>query len=680
MAEVNGGPLHAHEKPHQEHEPKAVARDSGPDHAPPPSHAALLALQRAAGNAAVTGMIQRSTAHDVLRSSGRPLDESTRADMEARLGADFSDVRVHSDSAARRSAAELGARAYTSGHHVVVGDGGTDQHTLAHELTHVIQQRGGPVAGTARDDGLSVSDPGDTYERAAEANARRVMSGAAPEVQPIPAGHRDGVAPIQRMTVQEFDNHIATTAVAGNAAFTDYFQFRRGQEDPAAVVDHALNPAARLAQLLTPPAVTTALLDRYVLDFQALGPRQQTQPQQLANPNVTGLEMELDYVRLEFPSGSPASDGDLLARTTGATPAGPPIMKLEIEGLARMTPPRAIRKNSNIEIIYGPLPTANYNRQPLLTARSKLHEALRKRGKLDALITAYNNSLGQNQQQYRLTATPLAATANKNPSPVTDPAAAEGKTNTQTNVSVPYDKLGTPAANPANDFSGFFEDDDVLYYNSARTQAATMANLIDQDWAARPNNNGLTVSANVNSLLTQIVYHEAKYLRHGQIRDQPAQAAKHSFHVMLKLSPQDVVMSILSDDDARLLLAWLANGHSTDIANAVAATYAARNPTQQLTVDHQELHRYLVEVLVARLIAGRQLLPVTGQQNTVVNAANQAVGQVTHAHPRPTNRIPITVNNNRYYMVVEQRVEESPLNRRDVPTANKVNQITNLQG
>ncbi|WP_280670603.1 MULTISPECIES: DUF4157 domain-containing protein [unclassified Kitasatospora] len=113
--------------------------------------------------------------HDVLRSGGRPLDSATRTDMESRLGADFADVRLHTDTAARASAAEVGARAYTSGSHVVIGEGGGDSHTLAHELTHVIQQRAGSVAGTDNGAGLRVSDPSDRFEREAESNARRVM-------------------------------------------------------------------------------------------------------------------------------------------------------------------------------------------------------------------------------------------------------------------------------------------------------------------------------------------------------------------------------------------------------------------------------------------------------------------------------------------------------------------------
>ncbi|WP_413927872.1 DUF4157 domain-containing protein [Kitasatospora albolonga] len=182
----------------------ATARRPGARTGPPSE--ALLALQSSVGNAAAVQMVrragasrtedqhrhgagcgheegqpvvQRSAVHDVLRSTGRPLDERNRTDMEARFGADFSDVRIHTDAAAKASAAEVGAVAYTSGSHIVAGGSGIDRHTLAHELTHVLQQRSGPVAGTDRGDGLRVSDPSDRYEREAEATARRVLNGPA---------------------------------------------------------------------------------------------------------------------------------------------------------------------------------------------------------------------------------------------------------------------------------------------------------------------------------------------------------------------------------------------------------------------------------------------------------------------------------------------------------------------
>ncbi|MGA4998536.1 DUF4157 domain-containing protein [Streptomyces arboris] len=194
----------------------AKARRTGAESAAPQGSApgtSLAALQRAIGNAAVsrligearhehgadcghqqdTAPVQRSAVHDVLRGAGQPMAEPLRQEMEARLGADFSDVRLHTGTTARRSAGEIGARAYTSGSDIVVGDGGADKHTLAHELTHVIQQRQGPVAGTVQSDGLRVSDPSDRFEREAEATANRVMSAPVPH-----AGRAAEPAPGQR--------------------------------------------------------------------------------------------------------------------------------------------------------------------------------------------------------------------------------------------------------------------------------------------------------------------------------------------------------------------------------------------------------------------------------------------------------------------------------------------------
>ncbi|MFM9615085.1 eCIS core domain-containing protein [Streptomyces niveiscabiei] len=211
--------MHAHERPDRK-PAKAPRADRKPGGEAADPRARLLtatvlgALQRSVGNAVVSRMVsgeaeageasvQRSTAHDVLRSSGKPLDEPVRAEMESRLGHNFSDVRLHTGQAAQRSAAELGARAWTSGNHVVIGKGGGDPHTLAHELTHVVQQRQGPVSGTDNGSGLSVSDPSDRFEREAEATARRVMSrpvGEAAAAQTAPAhhGHAHG-ASVQRM-------------------------------------------------------------------------------------------------------------------------------------------------------------------------------------------------------------------------------------------------------------------------------------------------------------------------------------------------------------------------------------------------------------------------------------------------------------------------------------------------
>jgi hypothetical protein len=133
---------------------------------------------------------ERSPVHDVIISGGRPLEPDVRVDMEARLGHDFSDVRVHDDSAAAASAKAVNAHAYTVGSNVVFQRDKYDtstpegKTTLAHELTHVIQQRSGPVDGTSVPGGIKVSDPSDRFEREASANADRVM-GTPPPVQTV---------------------------------------------------------------------------------------------------------------------------------------------------------------------------------------------------------------------------------------------------------------------------------------------------------------------------------------------------------------------------------------------------------------------------------------------------------------------------------------------------------------
>ncbi|MDD9717755.1 DUF4157 domain-containing protein [Dinoroseobacter sp. PD6] len=89
-----------------------------------------------------------------LRRGGRPLPDTVRSEMEARIGEDFSDVRIHTGREASDLAAEIHARAFTVGRDVVfAGDSFapatlSGRHLIAHELTHVVQQRG-PRADSA---------------------------------------------------------------------------------------------------------------------------------------------------------------------------------------------------------------------------------------------------------------------------------------------------------------------------------------------------------------------------------------------------------------------------------------------------------------------------------------------------------------------------------------------------
>jgi len=83
--------------------------------------------------------------HEVLNSSGQPLDSVTRGFMKSRFGYDFSQVQVHTDAKAQESAQAVNALAYTVGQHIVFGSQqyapgtSTGKQLLAHELTHTVQ-------------------------------------------------------------------------------------------------------------------------------------------------------------------------------------------------------------------------------------------------------------------------------------------------------------------------------------------------------------------------------------------------------------------------------------------------------------------------------------------------------------------------------------------------------------
>ena len=113
------------------------------------------------------------------RGGGAALPDAIREEMALVLGDRVFDVRVHADTWAGALARSLGARAFTTGRDVFFGDGqyrpesSIGKRLLAHELTHVVQQRGVPQVGE-----MVVSEPGDTLELDAESVAETITSGS----------------------------------------------------------------------------------------------------------------------------------------------------------------------------------------------------------------------------------------------------------------------------------------------------------------------------------------------------------------------------------------------------------------------------------------------------------------------------------------------------------------------
>ena len=92
-----------------------------------------------------TASAQGATKSVNTPSPGSPLRPDVKVALESGISTDLSTVRVHEDSTAHKAAASINARAFTHKNDIWLGEGQSqsDLHLMAHEATHVVQQRGG---------------------------------------------------------------------------------------------------------------------------------------------------------------------------------------------------------------------------------------------------------------------------------------------------------------------------------------------------------------------------------------------------------------------------------------------------------------------------------------------------------------------------------------------------------
>ena len=141
---------------------------------------------------------------DVLESPGQLLQEQARESMEQFL-VTTSARRVHACPRAGASARAVNALAYTVGSNIVFAPGEYQpsnqdgQRLLAHELTHVVQQRGATgsfvlafyggfrLAGRARSRQRCVERSSESQRAAAGSLRRRLLSISRNQADSIPA-------------------------------------------------------------------------------------------------------------------------------------------------------------------------------------------------------------------------------------------------------------------------------------------------------------------------------------------------------------------------------------------------------------------------------------------------------------------------------------------------------------
>ncbi|WP_266160199.1 DUF4157 domain-containing protein [Dyella silvatica] len=168
-------------------------------------------------HAAASGpAIAPAIVHEVLRDQGRPLPADDRREMEARLGYDFADVRIHTDRRAGTSAEAVAAHAYTVGRHIVFAPGHFDpasapgRRLLAHELTHAASSAPGMPIPSGQ---LRISSPTDVAERHAVAVSEGRVAAVTPAAAPAGLFRQPaGGSPLAGVTVNQSKVTVPTIA------------------------------------------------------------------------------------------------------------------------------------------------------------------------------------------------------------------------------------------------------------------------------------------------------------------------------------------------------------------------------------------------------------------------------------------------------------------------------------
>jgi hypothetical protein len=173
--------IHEHERPRApEHQAEPAEDAAGP----------LREFVSNVGNRAFGGAIARTQGAGILptgevhpnvqstidstRGAGSSLDAGVAGKLSPSLG-DLSDVRVHTDPTSHELNHAVSARAFATGTDVYFAQNEYKPNTsdgdrlIAHELAHVVQQRGAPTSGP-----LTVSNPGDAMENEADDVADKI--------------------------------------------------------------------------------------------------------------------------------------------------------------------------------------------------------------------------------------------------------------------------------------------------------------------------------------------------------------------------------------------------------------------------------------------------------------------------------------------------------------------------
>lgn len=142
------------------------------------------------------------------RGGGQSLDPNVQTKMDQAMGADFSDVKIHTDSQSDRLNRSIQAKAFTTGRDIFFKQGEYNpssnggQELLAHELTHVVQQNNGVLQKRVELNGAS-DLMHNLQKKRLNLDSDKNVANDLPTLEGIPVSHHNSEGQIQRDVVED---------------------------------------------------------------------------------------------------------------------------------------------------------------------------------------------------------------------------------------------------------------------------------------------------------------------------------------------------------------------------------------------------------------------------------------------------------------------------------------------
>ncbi|MCG8566143.1 MAG: C80 family cysteine peptidase, partial [Desulfobacterales bacterium] len=320
-----------------------------------------------------------------------------------------------------------------------------------------------------------------------------------------------------------------------------------------------------------------------------------------------------------------------------------PVMRLEVDSVQA--------GYIYLELVTGPLRSAEYQDPAYLIAKSTLYDAISEAGKgttVKAIIDTYNANLsekmGAKASRYLLeipedsAASGLAMGYNSKLTPgyMTD------NRNIQATVNMAIGDIGS---------QGFIQGAASVGYETQATQAAEVTDRIMAEMDPQG-----TMATEVRALVYTYVFNE--YLGAGL--KEGFYSLKTDFNMLFRFSPEDIIFGVLSDTDLTAVKSWYDNGGKDFMAGEIShglgekaaaklGTYFTRRMDDVFSTNvGYRLDNDRVQLLV-HLDGSSDFSPIDG------NLA------VHHTHPNPESRASLGFDGEHYYGAVEFRSTQSAL-------------------